>query len=88
MNRLKKELYKREIVYDCPDFIDRPEDDMEIKFLFNTADYIVVGFFSAVIDPILKVYDRNLRQIADQNLYPETMFLGGDYNNKWCVTTF
>jgi hypothetical protein len=83
MTRLKKELLERGILFDAPDCPRRIEDDAERILVGIDKDYLITVYFSAVLDPILYIYDRHtLAQLATQYVRPDDMSFG-IYFNKW-----
>lgn len=86
MNRLKKELIKRNIIWDAPDYIKYIEDDNESSLVCINNNYLVTAVSSAVLGTILIIRDvKSLNIIAEQNLYPDD-FCGFKVNNKWGVS--
>lgn len=80
MNRLKKELTNRGIIYQ-PDEIDivikGVEYDMAQTLVDFTSEVIICLWSSAVMEPILKLYDAHtLTEIGEQQLYPDHTFSG------------
>lgn len=81
MTRLKSELIKRGLVYDCDsmDVYDCYEDEQEFVCIDN--NYIICTHYCNVLSPELRVYDLNYNLVATQNLRPECSLLFS--NNKW-----
>lgn len=80
MTRLKKELMKNGLVFDTMDdwknqVYYKAENDNQQVLLFISNDFIVCGFYSMVLDPIIKVYDKQYNLIGEQNMYPDNQFL-------------
>lgn len=80
MNRLKKELQNRGIIYQ-PDEIDIVmkgiEYDMAQVLVGFTSEVIICLWESAVMEPILRLYDAHtLTEIGEQQLYPDRTFSG------------
>lgn len=85
MTRLKKELTERGIIYDADEYMIMmgPEHDEDARLVSITDKFLITVVYSAVLDPVLYLYDRKtLKRIAYQNLYPETMFFGQHFD-KW-----
>ncbi len=88
MTRLKKELQKRNIIFE-PDEIDilmkGAEYDCSAELVKITDKFIITAEFSMVMHPVLKLYDRfTLLPIGEQELYKDDMFFfPGHYNNPW-----
>jgi hypothetical protein len=83
MTRLKKELLERGILFDAPDCPRCIQDDSETVLVGIDKDYLITVYFSAVLDPILYIYDRyTLSQLATQYARPDDMSFGR-YFNKW-----
>lgn len=60
-----------------------PEYDESAQVVDITDKFIITVCYSAVLDPILYIWDRyTLQKVAYQNLYPETMFFGVRFD-KW-----
>lgn len=86
MTRLQKELKKVGLIYDSMDDIFNnihysPENDENQSLVTVANGYIICIYRSAVLDPELRLYDKNYNFVASQNLYPDTMFFGN--SNKW-----
>ena len=78
MTRLKKELIQREIIFDhdgCGEVYYhqyRPEYDDCQKLVGVTDQFIICVYYSAVLDPELRLYDRyTFKLIAGQLLRPD-----------------
>lgn len=67
MNRLKKELVKRELVKN--QYTDLIE--LDCSLVFYNQKYIVVAIHCNVLDSYLKIYDTNFNLIARQNIIPD-----------------
>ena len=80
MNRLKKELQNRGIVYEADDYeviMRGAEYDCCEKLVSFTSEIVITVFYSAVLDPVLHIYDAHtLTEIGEQQLYPERSFSG------------
>ena len=80
MTRLKSELIKRGLMYDC-DFMDCYEKEQEFVCIDN--NYIICAYHCNVLAPELRIYDLNYNLVATQNLRPEPQ-CGLLFNkNKW-----
>ena len=80
MTRLKRELLSRGICYEADEIdilMKGAEYDCCEKLVSFTSEVIITVFCSAVIDPILHLYDAHtLTEIGEQQLYPERNFSG------------
>ena len=86
MRRLDKELAKAGITFEADDLaiMRGPEHDVDRKLVEITGEYIITVTYSAVLDPRLDLWDRHTFDwVGSQNLYPDNMFLGERYFNKW-----
>lgn len=81
MNRLKRELYNKGILYDAPEIPTRIEHDCCTRLVSVTKEMIITVFYSSVIDPILRLYDAHtLAPIGEQELYKDTQWKS---RNPW-----
>jgi hypothetical protein len=83
MNRLKKELTKKGILYEADDFeISRgAEYDWCRRLVTITDQFIVTVMYSAVLNPEFQLFDRNTYEmIAQQNVLYADRF---DNCNTW-----
>ena len=67
MNRLKRELVKRELVksqniYDVA---------LDCNLVFYNQNFIIIAVHCSVLDTYFKIYDTNFNLIARQNLMPD-----------------
>lgn len=89
MTRLKAELAKRGIIYEADYYnivMRGPEYDCSAKLVDVTSDFIITIFYSAVLDPMLNIYDRRTFElIAQQDVRPDYMFFGDKSKNPWGV---
>ena len=80
MTRFKRELLSRGICYEADEIdilMKGAEYDCCEKLVSFTSEVVITVFYSAVLDPILHIYDaRTLTEIGEQNLYPERSFSG------------
>lgn len=80
MNRLKKELVARGIVYEANeiDIVMRGiEYDNSERLVTFTNEIIVTVWESAVMDPMLRLYEaRTFKVIGEQYVRPEMSFSG------------
>ena len=87
MKRMIKEFKKAGLIYDSMDNIYnqiyyRPENDTSQKFVAVSGDFIICAWYSEVLDPELRLYDRrSFKPVATQQLYPSDLFFMGA--NKW-----
>ena len=89
MTRLKAELAKRGIIYEADEYdiiMRGAEYDCSTKLVDVTNDFIITVFYSAVLDPMLNIYDRRtFKLIGQQDLRPDYMFFGHKSKNPWGV---
>jgi len=88
MTRLKAELAKRGIIYEADEYamMKGAEYDMCQKLVDIVGDYIITIWYSAVLDPMLNIYDRRTFEfIAQQDLRPDYMLFGHKSKNPWGV---
>ena len=86
MNRLKKELRDRGILFEADEMqiMRGAEYDCEEKLVSFTSEIIITAFFSAVLDPILRLYDAHtLAPIGEQDMYKDTYWFTGKARNPW-----
>ena len=86
MTRLTKELMKAGIIFEADDLdiMRGPEHDVDRKLVAIEGNYIITVTYSAVLDPRLDLWNRyTFDWVGSQNLYPDNMFLGERYFNKW-----
>ena len=86
MTRLTKELMKAGIIFEADDLaiMRGPEYDVDRKLVAIEGNYIITVTYSAVLDPRLDLWNRHTFDwVGSQNLYPDNMFLGERYFNKW-----
>lgn len=87
MTRLKKELQKRNIIFEADEFRVSlgAEYDTEAQLVEITDKFLITVTYSGVVDPVLTLYDRfTLKPIGEQELYKDdTFFFPGHYNNPW-----
>lgn len=69
MNRLKKELISRHIIFQNDGGY---EDGRELVAL--TDKFIITVWFSNVLPTEIHLFDRNFNQIGTQLLFPEDIF--------------
>lgn len=84
MNRLAKELRDRNITYSANEQMIwlGAEHDEDAYLVSIDRDFLITVVYSAVLDPVLRIYDRRtLKAIGEQQLYPERMF--GDNSRTW-----
>ena len=84
MNALKRELRKRGIIYDTDEYevlMRGAEYDTCEQLVSVTETAVITVFYSAVLDPILRLYDRRtLAPIGEQDMFPSRSFKG---NRTW-----
>lgn len=91
MNRLKKELIARGYVGDNEmDVITgRSSVEWEGKLIAITKDFIIIGIYTNVLDPMFKILDKKLNPIAEQAMWLDNMehWNFGNYN-PWDARIF
>lgn len=87
MNRLKKELKKRNII-SCTDDLQIWKTGIEESenLITFTRDVIITKYSCNVLNPSFRIYDKNYNLIAIQDCFLETDFFF-DSCNKWNVFT-
>lgn len=87
MNRLKRELQNRGICYEADDYeilMKGAEYDCCEKLVSFTSEIIITAFCSAVIDPILRLYDAHtLAPIGEQDMFKDPDWFGKPARNPW-----
>ena len=90
MNRLEKELRNRGIIFEADEFdITKGAEYDECTHLVTITDTVlVVAYYSGVIDPMFRLYDRKtLEFICSQDMYRDDQpFFGGKSFNPWMVS--
>ena len=85
MQKLKKVLKAKGIIYDEDEYMilmHGMEYDQCQKLVDITETAIITVWYSAVMDPVLKLWDRKtLELIGGQDMYPMKTFNG---NRTWC----
>ena len=85
MTRLKKELEKRNIIFEADEIeiaLKGIEYDNEAHLVTITDKFIITVVYSAVIEPMFYIYDRfTLELIGEQELYKNTQFFS--VSNPW-----
>lgn len=91
MNRIKKELFKRGIIGDNEiDVITgRSSVEWEAKLIAVTKNFIIIGSYTNVLDPMFRILDKNLNVIAEQAIWFDNMehWNFGNYN-PWDARVF
>ena len=88
MTRLKKELEKRNIIFEPDDMmiaLKGIEYDSSAELVEITDKFIITVMYTAVLPPILYIYDRfTFEPIAEQEMYKDTQTDGGfNWFNPW-----
>ena len=87
MNRMTKELRNRGIIFDADEYkitMYGMEYDNDQKLVGIYGDVIVAVWFSAVMDPEFRLYDRRtLELIGGQDLLPYETFTGSRTWGSW-----
>lgn len=90
MNRLKRELTKRGIIYTASDYdaMKGPEYDTDAELITITDTVIVIGWYSMVMPNRYELYDRfTLEFIASQQMQRDDQsFFGTVKRNPYDVT--
>ena len=85
MTRLKKELEKRNIIFNADDItiaLKGIEYDASASLVTITDKFIITVVYSAVIEPMFYIYDRfTLELIGEQELYKDTQLFS--ISNPW-----
>lgn len=85
MQKLKKVLRAKGIIYDEDEYMilmHGMEYDQCQELVAITETAIITIWYSAVMDPVLKLWDhKTLQPIGQQDLYPMETFNG---NRTWC----
>ena len=77
MTRLKRELRKRGLIFEAPDYPWSAEYDACQALVTITETVIVTVFDCSVLPTELRLYDRRtFAEIGGQNLTPEPMLFG------------
>ena len=87
MTRLKKELFKKGIIYDVDEMkAMRTGIESACFLVFATNDFIVTCYDSNVLEPLYNIFDaRTLTFIAQQSSQRDDMFFGEKCHNPWSV---
>ena len=88
MTRLKREMLERGIIYEADEqmMMWGPEYDTCQRLVDITNDFIIAVWYSAVLDPMLNIFDRKTFQfIAQQDMMPDYEFFGEKSKNPWGV---
>ena len=86
MNRLTRELRKQNIIFEADDYkiMRGAEYDVSRELITITDRFIVAIEYSAVLDPVLYLFDRNTYEpVCVQDLYPGYEFFGMKATNPW-----
>lgn len=87
MNRLEKELRKRNIVFEADeyDIMRGAEHDVDAELVgIDKGKFLVTICYSEVIDPVLGIYStKNFEHIGNQDLRKIDMFDGTMQWNCW-----
>ena len=86
MNRLKRELMDRGIIYDCENESGYDPYEAEEVLVDVTADFIITAFFCNVLEPQYHLYDRHFNYIGEQSTRREADFFGMKATNPWSVS--
>lgn len=85
MTRLKKELEKRNIIFEADEIeiaLKGIEYDCSSSLVTITDKFIITVVYSAVVEPTLYIYDRfTLELIGEQELYKDTQLFS--VYNPW-----
>lgn len=79
MRAITRELRKRGIIYTADEFecMRGAEYDVDEKLISIEGNFLMTVVYSAVLDPILRLYDRRtLEFVGEQNMFPEMSFSG------------
>lgn len=86
MNRLKRELVNRGIIYTCDNPSGYDQYESEEQLVAVTDDYIITCYYCNVLEPQLKLYDRNFNLIGQQSTEKDDDFFGSKARNPWMVS--
>lgn len=87
MNRLKKELKKRYIIFETDDLqIWNTGIDESENLITFTKDVIITKYSCNVLNPSFRIYDKNYNLVAIQDCYIEDDFFFSSCN-PWNVFT-
>ena len=89
MTRLKKELTKRNIIWENDEEIimNGPEYDTCSYLVDITDKFIITVQYSAVVDPTFSIYDRkNFTLLAEQSVLPYYSFANAETHR--CTRTW
>lgn len=85
MTRLKKELEKRNIIFEADELeiaLKGIEYDCSASLVTVTDKFIITVVYSAVVEPMLYIYDRfTLELIGSQEVYKDTQLFS--VSNPW-----
>ena len=85
MNRLKQELHNRGITFDDADYTGYRPYEAEEQLIAVCNGFIITGYFSNVLEPHFKLYDRNFNHIGIQSSEKPETFFGEKCCNPWSV---
>ena len=88
MRRMDKVFEEKGITYEADDrmIMMGAEYDCCQKVVDITKDFIITVYYSAVLDPMLNIFDRKTFQfIAQQDMMPDYEFFGEKSKNPWGV---
>jgi hypothetical protein len=80
MNRLKRELISRDIVYEID---DDDESEYGRQLVAITDKYIICCSYCLFLPSEIHLFDRNFNFLGSQFLFPDKWGLVRN-NNKWC----
>lgn len=83
MNRLKRELVNRGIIHTCDNPSGYDPYEVEEQLITITDKYIITGYYCNVLEPQLKLYDRNFNYIGQQSTERDDDFFGEKAKNPW-----
>lgn len=85
MTRFKKELEKRNIIFSSDEIeiaLKGIEYDCSAHLVAVTDKFIITVVYSAVVEPVLYIYDRfTFELIGEQELYKDTQLFS--VSNPW-----
>lgn len=85
MTRLKKELEKRNIIFETDEIeiaLKGIEYDCSASLVTITDKFIITVVYSAVVEPTLYIYDRfTFKLVGKQDLYKDTQLFC--VSNPW-----
>lgn len=86
MNRLKKELLNRGIIFDCENQSGYDPYEAEEVLVDVTSDFIITAYYCNVLEPQYHLYDKHFNYVGEQSTRREDNFFGIKATNPWSVS--